>query len=189
MLNFHLIYLVKFLNIKRNTDCDDIKIEKYITNFTLKMYEFRLEYIITIYALSIKCLQYVFNMSLSIKNIYYLYQSYHIKICLFAGALAMPRWASVSSLNSSSSSRSGRDAIQSALEPSLLTTCVGSMSELMDLISKVAQAGHCPIPLTTRALHALFYYMRCSQVYEIFISRVKTMNYLIFIFYECASLI
>ncbi|EZA49690.1 hypothetical protein DMN91_012768 [Ooceraea biroi] len=80
-----------------------------------------------------------------------------------SGALAMPRWASVSSLNSSSSSRSGRDA-QSALEPSLLTTCVGSMSELIDLISKVAQTGRCPVPLTTRALHALFYYMRCSQL-------------------------
>ncbi|XP_032682128.1 ankyrin repeat and BTB/POZ domain-containing protein 2 isoform X2 [Odontomachus brunneus] len=81
-----------------------------------------------------------------------------------SGALAMPRWASVSSLNSSSSSRSGRDAASSALEPSLLTTCVGSMSELIDLISKVAHAGRCPIPLTTRALHALFYYMRCSQL-------------------------
>ncbi|XP_012054233.1 PREDICTED: ankyrin repeat and BTB/POZ domain-containing protein BTBD11 [Atta cephalotes] len=81
-----------------------------------------------------------------------------------SGALAMPRWASVSSLNSSSSSRSGRDVAQSALEPSLLTTCVGSMSELIDLISKVAQAGRCPIPLTTRALYALFYYMRCSQL-------------------------
>ncbi|XP_050466894.1 ankyrin repeat and BTB/POZ domain-containing protein BTBD11 isoform X2 [Cataglyphis hispanica] len=81
-----------------------------------------------------------------------------------SGALAMPRWASVSSLNSSSSSRSGRDVVQSALEPSLLTTCVGSMSELVDLISKVAQAGHCPIPLTMKALHALFYYMRCSQL-------------------------
>ncbi|XP_036146074.1 ankyrin repeat and BTB/POZ domain-containing protein BTBD11 isoform X2 [Monomorium pharaonis] len=81
-----------------------------------------------------------------------------------SGALAMPRWASVSSLNSSSSSRSGRDVTQSALEPSLLTTCVGSMAELIDLISKVAQAGRCPIPLTTRALHALFYYMRCSQL-------------------------
>ncbi|KAL0114030.1 hypothetical protein PUN28_011389 [Cardiocondyla obscurior] len=81
-----------------------------------------------------------------------------------SGALAMPRWASVSSLNSSSSSRSGREVAQSALEPSLLTTCVGSMSELIDLISKVAQAGRCPIPLTTRALYALFYYMRCSQL-------------------------
>lgn len=91
----------------------------------------------------------------------------YVELKYFLGALAMPRWASVSSLNSSSSSRSGRDVAQSALEPSLLTTCVGSMSELIDLISKIAQAGRCPIPLTTRALHALFYYMRCSQVWDL----------------------
>ncbi|XP_012267790.2 ankyrin repeat and BTB/POZ domain-containing protein BTBD11 isoform X3 [Athalia rosae] len=81
-----------------------------------------------------------------------------------SGALAMPRWASVSSLGSTSSSRSGREAAGSTLEPSLLTTCVGSISELTDLISKVAQSGRCPVPLTPRALNALFYYMRCSQL-------------------------
>ncbi|XP_015184222.1 PREDICTED: ankyrin repeat and BTB/POZ domain-containing protein BTBD11 isoform X2 [Polistes dominula] len=81
-----------------------------------------------------------------------------------SGALAMPRWASVSSLNSSSSSRSGKEAIGSTLEPSFLTTCIGSMSELIELISKVAQSGRCPVPLTSKALNALFYYMRCSQL-------------------------
>ncbi|XP_015588276.1 ankyrin repeat and BTB/POZ domain-containing protein 2 isoform X2 [Cephus cinctus] len=80
-----------------------------------------------------------------------------------SGALAMPRWASVSSLSSTSSSRSGRD-VGNTLEPSLLTTCVGSMTELLELISKVAQSGRCPVPLTTKALTALFYYMRCSQL-------------------------
>ncbi|XP_043268574.1 ankyrin repeat and BTB/POZ domain-containing protein 2 isoform X3 [Venturia canescens] len=81
-----------------------------------------------------------------------------------SGALAMPRWASVSSLSSTSSSRSGREPPGSTLEPSLLTTCVGSMPELLDLISKVAQSGRCPVPLTTKSLNALFYYMRCSQL-------------------------
>lgn len=83
---------------------------------------------------------------------------------MILGALAMPRWASVSSLGSTSSSRSGREPAGSTLEPSLLTTCVGSLSELADLISKVAQSGRCPVPLTPGAMNALFYYMRCSQV-------------------------
>lgn len=109
--------------------------------------------------------------------------SINIEILFFSGALAMPRWASVSSLNSSSSSRSGRDAAGSALEPSLLTTCVGSMSELVDLISKIAHAGRCPIPLTTRALHALFYYMRCSQVQNLAnIKKNSLVKYIILVF-------
>ncbi|XP_044582479.1 ankyrin repeat and BTB/POZ domain-containing protein 2 isoform X2 [Cotesia glomerata] len=78
-----------------------------------------------------------------------------------SGALAMPRWASVSSLNSSTS-KGSRDL--GNIEPSLLTTCVGSLSELLELISKLTHAGKCPTPLTSRALNALFYYMRCSQL-------------------------
>ncbi|XP_011500686.1 PREDICTED: ankyrin repeat and BTB/POZ domain-containing protein 2 isoform X2 [Ceratosolen solmsi marchali] len=81
---------------------------------------------------------------------------------LASGALAMPRWASVSSLGSSGSSRSGKDA--QSLEPSLLTTCVGSMQELVDLVTKLAHSGRCLLPLTAKALNALFYYMRCSQL-------------------------
>ncbi|XP_044011583.1 ankyrin repeat and BTB/POZ domain-containing protein 2 isoform X1 [Aphidius gifuensis] len=81
-----------------------------------------------------------------------------------SGALSMPRWASVSSLNSSNSSKSGKEHVGATLESSLLTTCVGSMGELMDLLGRIAHAGKCPIPLTNKALHALFYYMRCSQL-------------------------
>lgn len=86
----------------------------------------------------------------------------------------MPRWASVSSLNSSSSSRSGKDVTGLNLEPSFLTTCVGSLPELRDLIAKVAQAGRCPVPLTPKALNALFYYMRCSQVSIVHNSKKKS---------------
>ncbi|XP_011298194.1 ankyrin repeat and BTB/POZ domain-containing protein BTBD11 isoform X2 [Fopius arisanus] len=85
------------------------------------------------------------------------------------GALAMPRWASVSSLNSSNSSKSGRETsttlpVAALVESSLLTTCVGSMAELLDLIGKVSHTGGSSLPLTNKALNALFYYMRCSQL-------------------------
>lgn len=77
------------------------------------------------------------------------------------GALAMPRWPSASSLGSSSTSSQSHP---SSLEPSLLTTCVGSLQELQDLVAKLARSARCPLPLASKALHVLFYYMRCSQV-------------------------
>lgn len=89
------------------------------------------------------------------------------------GALAMPRWASVSSLNSSSSSSRSSKEVGPALEPSFLTTCVGSLAELKELINKVAQVGRCPVPLTPTALNSLFYYMRCSQVRNLFLAKMS----------------
>ncbi|KAJ8675265.1 hypothetical protein QAD02_011051 [Eretmocerus hayati] len=100
---------------------------------------------------------------------------------LASGALAMPRWASVSSLGSANSSRNNngspsatgisngsRDGLATicspGLEAALLTTCVGSQKELGDLVAKVTQAGKCLLGLSPKALAALFYYMRCSQL-------------------------
>lgn len=72
------------------------------------------------------------------------------------GALALPRWASVSSVGSSRDSGRG----SGPPEPSLMTTCVGSLTELQDLISRMQPH----IPLCPRAIRTLFYFMRCSQL-------------------------
>nr|CAD7199616.1 unnamed protein product [Timema douglasi] len=78
-----------------------------------------------------------------------------------SGALAMPRWASVSSVNTemthTSSVTSGKP-----MEQSLLTTCVGSIHELTELLARINTR---PISWTPSAIQALFYFMRCSQVW------------------------
>ncbi|XP_062717124.1 uncharacterized protein LOC109418825 isoform X1 [Aedes albopictus] len=72
-----------------------------------------------------------------------------------SGALTMPRWASQSSINSNNQSP--------ALEPCLLTTCVGSLNELKDLAQR-AQLRSQHITMSQSALRVLFYFMRCSQL-------------------------
>nr|CAD7258854.1 unnamed protein product [Timema shepardi] len=79
-----------------------------------------------------------------------------------SGALAMPRWASVSSVNTemthTSSVTSGK-----SMEQSLLTTCVGSIQELTELLARINTR---PVSWTPSAIQALFYFMRCSQQLE-----------------------
>lgn len=58
----------------------------------------------------------------------------------------------------SSSRDSGRSS--GPPEPSLMTTCVGSLNELQELIGRM----HPRIPLCPKAVRALFYFMRCSQL-------------------------
>ncbi|EFX81975.1 hypothetical protein DAPPUDRAFT_302879 [Daphnia pulex] len=105
------------------------------------------------------------------------------------GALSLPRWPSQSGLDSglrgsgsSSISSNGDDHSRSAktLEQSLLTTCVGTINELHELLQRVTQfhfrhSAPCPgatpnggakqaLTWASSALHALFYFMRCSQL-------------------------
>lgn len=75
-----------------------------------------------------------------------------------SGALTMPRWASQSSIGSNPNIPTN-----SSMEPCLLTTCVGSVAELKDLVLR-AQNKFNHLSLSHTALVALFYFMRCSQL-------------------------
>ncbi|XP_037934171.1 ankyrin repeat and BTB/POZ domain-containing protein 2-like [Teleopsis dalmanni] len=79
-----------------------------------------------------------------------------------SGALTMPRWASQSSLGSGTHASSS-SASNASLEPCLLTTCVGSITELKDLALR-AQQKFQHTALSNAALSVLFYFMRCSQL-------------------------
>lgn len=74
-----------------------------------------------------------------------------------SGALTMPRWASQSSIGSNP------NISNNSMEPCLLTTCVGSVAELKDLVLR-AQNKFNHTSLSHTALSALFYFMRCSQL-------------------------
>lgn len=74
-----------------------------------------------------------------------------------SGALTMPRWASNSSIGS------GSQHYSVGVEPCLLTTCVGSVNELRDLVLR-AQHKFQQISVSHGALRHLFYFMRCSQL-------------------------
>jgi hypothetical protein len=72
----------------------------------------------------------------------------------------MPRWASVSSMDTESAHTSSL-ASGKSVEQLLLTTCVGSVHELTELLACINTR---PITWMPAAVQALFYFMRCSQV-------------------------
>lgn len=80
-----------------------------------------------------------------------------------SGALTMPRWASQSSIGSGSLNHTHEKQSNIHMEPCLLTTCVGNMPELKDLVNR-AQQKFQHIRLSNAAIVCLFYFMRCSQL-------------------------
>lgn len=74
-----------------------------------------------------------------------------------SGALTIPRWPNgIVGSNANLSSAA-------SIEPCLLTTCVGSATELKGLVLR-AQAKFNQCSLSSAALSTLFYFMRCSQL-------------------------
>lgn len=76
-----------------------------------------------------------------------------------SGALSLPKWASISCISSiKDSSKSSTTP-----EPSLMTTCVGSLKEIQDLLTRLKPR----VPFCPKAVKTLFYFMRCSQLEQL----------------------
>lgn len=102
-----------------------------------------------------------------------------------SGALTMPRWTSQSSIGSNSGSQNLPTS--ASMEPCLLTTCVGNISELKDIVLR-AENKFPHTALSHGALIALFYFMRCSQLSQlegkiILLYHTLTSFFRIYVFY------
>lgn len=75
-----------------------------------------------------------------------------------SGALTIPRWPTNALVGSNANLSAA-----SSIEPCLLTTCVGSATELKGLVLR-AQSKFNQCTLSSAALTTLFYFMRCSQL-------------------------